>query len=139
MKIHQLFSSPRWCGFKPRWRQFFFFNFSSHLLPPTYVNFYPSFLQIQRLLLVPNLEQSGGTLSKSWNYEILWSERMLKVTNFTIPSLKVQNSFCSEHLYIIKYQKRNQKFARIYFVFSYRIWHLCNKKYTQAYLELQRW
>ena len=71
------------------------FNFSSHLLPPTYVNFYSSFLQIKQLILVPNLEQIGGTLSKSWNYKILWSERMLKVANFTIPLLKVQNSFCS--------------------------------------------
>jgi hypothetical protein len=42
-----------------------FFIFSSHLLPPTYVNFYSSFLQIKQLLLVPNLEHSGGTLSKS--------------------------------------------------------------------------
>ena len=81
----------------------FFFQFPSHLLPPTYVNSFSSFLQIKQLLLVPNLEQSGGTLSKSYKYKILWSETMVNVTNFTIPSLKVQNSFCSEHLHIIKY------------------------------------
>jgi hypothetical protein len=80
-----------------------FFYFSSHLLPPTYVNFYSSFLQIKQLLLVPNLAQVGGTLSKSYKYKILCSETIVNVTFFTIPSLKVQNSFCSEHLHIIKY------------------------------------
>ena len=75
------------------------------------------------------LAQVGGTLSESYKYKILWSETMVNVTNFAIPSLKVKNSFWSVHLYIIKYQNPNQKFVRIHFVFSSRFWHLCLVKY----------
>jgi hypothetical protein len=45
-----------------------FFQF---FLPPTYVNFYSSFLQIKQLSLIPNLAQVGKTLSKSYKYKIL--------------------------------------------------------------------
>jgi hypothetical protein len=85
-------------------------------------------LQIKQLSLIPNLAQVGKTLSKSYKYKILWSEKMVNVTNFTILSLKVKNLFCSEHLHIIKYQNPNQKFVRIYFVFSSRFWHLWGVK-----------
>ena len=55
-------------------------------LPSTYENFSSLFLQIKLLLLLPKWVQVDAKMSKSYKHKIIFSEGMLKVTKFQIPS-----------------------------------------------------
>ena len=75
-------------------------QFPSHLLPPSFINVYFSALKTEKLLVIPNLVQSGARWLKSHLNQILCSDPIQNAKNLDRSSCDSKNSFHNEFLHI---------------------------------------